>query len=313
MDMSNSESKTKGSTNLGSRLASFACSYVDKKIPILHKKDVIVLNSNHVPELRELISQECTQVFGDVDVYEVIYNAFLSLGVLNPDGEIVGAVCFMNYPNISAVPRWCWLQWMRNLFGCESVSQRNSIWIQLLLWKVKFATVFLKPILQYFFSKLKYKEYVMCAIPPGVKSINFLGDYASRILPKGYVNPTTCTTLGIMARQYYMTNYKIRKAVEEDNDDLIPLIARFSPRLHEMYGNYYIAELLTRFPDSSRSIIVAEYEGYAVAVIIMNEVVNYEILNENFELVCFHGLRKPHEKDSIGSPECNEIEVKDAM
>lgn len=116
-----------------------------------------------------------------------------------------------------------------------------------------------------------------------------------------------------MAKQYYTITYKIRKAVEEDNDDLIPLIAKFSPRLNELYGNYYIAELLTRFPDSTRSIIVAEYEGYAVAVIIMNEVVNYEILNENFELACFHGLRKPHEKDSIGSPECDEIEVKDAM
>lgn len=113
------------------------------------------------------------------------YNAFLSLGVLSPEGEIVGAACFLNYPNINAVPPWCWLQWMRNLFGCESVTQRNSIWIQLLLWKPKFASVFLKPILQYFFSKQKYKAYVLVAIPPGVKSINFLGDNASRILPRG--------------------------------------------------------------------------------------------------------------------------------
>ncbi|XP_045466200.1 cilia- and flagella-associated protein 61-like isoform X2 [Harmonia axyridis] len=313
MDTRRSESKAKGSFIHGNRLASFGGTYVDKTIPNLSKKDVIVLTPKHVPDLQELITPEATLVFGSVDVYEVLYNAFLSLGVLSPEGELVGAACFLNYPNINAVPPWCWLQWMRNLFGCESVTQRNSIWIQLLLWKPKFASVFLKPILQYFFSKQKYKAYVLVAIPPGVKSINFLGDNASRILPRGYVNPSTSTTLGLMARQYYMVNYKIRKAVEEDNDDLIPLIARFSPRLHELYGNYYIAELLTRFPNSTRSIIVAEYEGYAVAVIIMNEVVNYEILNENFELVCFHGLRKPHERDSLGYPQLDEIELKDTL
>lgn len=49
-----------------------------------------------------------------------------------------------------------------------------------------------------------------------------------------------------------MVNYKIRRAVEEDNDDLVPLIDLYSKRLVELYGNYYIAEILTRHKDSGK-------------------------------------------------------------
>lgn len=85
--------------------------------------------------------------------------------------------------------------------------------------------------------------------------------------------------------------------MEEDNDDLIPLIETHSKRLQAMYGNFYIAELLTRHKDSGRQIIVAEDRGVAVAVLILNQAVNYKVLNEEFELVPFNGLRKPHQDD----------------
>lgn len=74
-----------------------------------------------------------------------------------------------------------------------------------------------------------------------------------------------------------MIKYKMRRAVEEDNDDLVPLIETNSKRLQEMYGSFYIAELLTRHKDSGRQIIVAEHKGIAVAVLILNQAVNYKV------------------------------------
>lgn len=91
----------------------------------------------------------------------------------------------------------------------------------------------------------------------------------------------------------------MRRAVEEDNDDIIPLIDMYSPTVKEFYGDYYIAEILTRFQDSGRQIIVAEYNEKVVGVMCLNETVNYEMINDNFEVVPYHGLRKEHEDDEV--------------
>lgn len=72
MDVTQSDSKSRHSS-AGNRRASFAYAYVDRKLPVLFKRDVIVLTPKHVPELNELITQESTQVFGTVDVYEILW------------------------------------------------------------------------------------------------------------------------------------------------------------------------------------------------------------------------------------------------
>lgn len=102
-----------------------------------------------------------------------------------------------------------------------------------------------------------------------------------------------------MVRQHFVPKYTIRKAVEEDNDDLVPLIHTHSERLKEVYGEYYISEILTRHQDSGRQIIVAEYANTVVAVLCLNSTVDFETLNEQFELVPYYGLRKPHSDDSL--------------
>lgn len=106
-------------------------------------------------------------------------------------------------------------------------------------------------------------------------------------------------SLYLFVRQHFVKKYKIRRAVEEDNDDLVPLIDSHSPLLRETYGDYYIAELLTSFSDCGRSIIVAEHNEDAVAVMCLNEAVNYEDLEINFELKPFYGLRIPSDEDEI--------------
>lgn len=45
---------------------------------------------------------------------------------------------------------------------------------------------------------------------------------------------------------------------EEDNDDIVPIIDRHSARLRELYGDYYISELISRHPESERTLLVCE-------------------------------------------------------
>lgn len=45
---------------------------------------------------------------------------------------------------------------------------------------------------------------------------------------------------------------------EEDNDDIVEILDKKCPRLKELYGEYYISEIIGRHPESNRKIIVAD-------------------------------------------------------
>uniref|UniRef100_A0A1Y1KGI0 Cilia- and flagella-associated protein 61 N-terminal domain-containing protein n=2 Tax=Photinus pyralis TaxID=7054 RepID=A0A1Y1KGI0_PHOPY len=57
--------------------------------------------------------------------------------------------------------------------------------------------------------------------------------------------------------------------------------------------------MITRHQNSGRQLIVAEYNDNAVAVLCLNEVLNEPLLNEEFELAPFYGLRKSHLDDNV--------------
>lgn len=68
-------------------------------------------------------------------------------------------------------------------------------------------------------------------------------------------------------------------------------------RLRELYGEYYISEMI-RYPDGCRQLIIGEdVDGSAAGVMCLNSTIDIDLLNENFELTAYHGLRKPHEND----------------
>ncbi|CAH1987496.1 unnamed protein product [Acanthoscelides obtectus] len=155
---------------------------------------------------------------------------------------------------------------------------------------------FLKPLVDYIFQQRVFLQYLILVQPPGKYRTDILSDLGTVVTPKEETSKNA-QRLYVFNREDFIQKYKIRRAVEEDNDDLVPLINTHSLRLEEMYGRYYIAEILTRYKDSGRQIIVAEHEGNAVAVLCLNESVCYKVLNEEFELACYNGLKKPHPDD----------------
>lgn len=79
---------------------------------------------------------------------------------------------------------------------------------------------------------------------------------------------------------------------EEDNDDLIPIIDAESKILREVYGDYYISEMMRHADDGNRQMIVAEHEGRATGVMCLNRIFDIDILIDNFELAPYNDLRK---------------------
>lgn len=102
-----------------------------------------------------------------------------------------------------------------------------------------------------------------------------------------------------MKRVYYTKAYTARRAVEEDNDDVVPLIEAEGGHLTSLYGEFYIAELLTRHPNSTRQLIVSEHEEKTVGLFCMNHTINYEVLQRNFELKPFRNLVQRDKSPSV--------------
>lgn len=146
------------------------------------------------------------------------------------------------------------------------MNPRNTFWIHLFVHDASYTKFVMYPMIRLIF-RMKHIDYVFMVVPPGIQKIDFIDVCATRILPIGHMNPRTVQTLYMLERKDYVKKYKIRRAVEEDNDDLVPLINMYSTRLKEYYGEYYIAEILTRQDSLGRQLIVAEYESVAVAVV----------------------------------------------
>nr|XP_033324719.1 cilia- and flagella-associated protein 61-like isoform X3 [Megalopta genalis] len=92
---------------------------------------------------------------------------------------------------------------------------------------------------------------------------------------------------------------KVRLVVEEDNDLVVPLIDGESSLLKERYGEYYVSEMV-RYPNDFRQLIVSEdVDGLANGVMFLNRQVDVDMLDDNFELGVYNGLRKPRRDDVI--------------
>ncbi|XP_045474715.1 cilia- and flagella-associated protein 61-like isoform X3 [Harmonia axyridis] len=267
----------------------------------LNRNNVRRIGVRDVPRMTSLRNSITDKLFGDADIYDIVYNSCLSLGI-EDEGRLIGVVCLNDYPNIKSLPSWSWDGWMKTTFGVDTMTTVNSKWIQLLLFDMSYMTNFLTPILETLFLDHRKISIVALAIPPNIKATPFLTEYSSRIPPRDNFSLQTTTTVSLLLKKDFFRNYRIRKAVEEDNDDIVSIIHRYSSTFKELYGEYFISELLTRVEGTNRHVIVAEYNGYAVAVMILNKTVNYDVLNESFEVGVFHSFKTPHAEDEYTLP-----------
>ncbi|KAL0828898.1 hypothetical protein ABMA28_003801 [Loxostege sticticalis] len=129
---------------------------------------------------------------------------------------------------------------------------------------------------------------------PAIKRRNLYKYYARRTSEMEHT-----TYIYTFLRLEFCTKLKMRRAVEEDNDDIVEILDSKCPRLRKLYGDYYLSELVGRHPESKRTIIVAEQSDRAVGVMCLNSEINYAKLDSTYELRPYYGLRKatPLEKE----------------
>ncbi|XP_063927085.1 cilia- and flagella-associated protein 61-like isoform X2 [Zophobas morio] len=271
--------------------------------PKVHSLLNFVLSPDHVrrigpqntAEVEKLKLKNTEYLFGVMPVARLLLRSHLSVGIYNEHSELAGVLCLCCYPNIPALPPWDWEHWLAAKYEIIDMLPLTTLWIHYAVWDRRYTTLFLKPLLQWVYQTYEPLENVLMVCPPGIKRLDFIEEYATRQLPVGHLFVLKSQSLYITQKNDFVAHYVIRRAVEEDNDDLVAIIPEV---VEETYGHYYISEILSN-EESERQIIVAEHKGCAVGVLCLNEVVNYDLLNEEFELVPYNGLKKHNVADEV--------------
>ncbi|CAH2090253.1 unnamed protein product [Euphydryas editha] len=244
------------------------------------------------------------------DIAYLIETCILSICQLDINETIVGCLILKDYPLIPSVSPGAWEDFVWTKFKVVELNARNTLFIHMLCWNALYAREAVDNMLKSVFMHDPYLQYIGMMkslvnyqlLIPG-QSRSEASFKRTQAIERG-VPGDQLPSLWIAERKEVSPRLRIRRAVEEDNDDLVPIIEQHSTRLRELYGDFYISELISRHPESERVLLVCEHKELAVGVMCLNTQINYEALEESFELSPFSGLRqldsppKPREHDS---------------
>ncbi|KAG6440927.1 hypothetical protein O3G_MSEX001618 [Manduca sexta] len=252
------------------------------------------------PFIFDLVNESMSKHFRIENTYNVIYlieNAVLSICQLDGSDTIVGFIAARDYPLIPSVHPQAWEKYIWTKYKAIELNSRNTLFIHLMCWNCIYARDIVDNMLKSIFMHDAYVQHI--AMMKTVVDYPLLVPGQSRsegsfrrvqAMERG-IPGDILPSLSIADRSEVSPRLRIRRAVEEDNDDIVPIIERHSARLRQLYGEFYVSELISRHPESERVLLVCEHKEVAVGVMCLNTQINYEALEESFELSPFAGLR----------------------
>ncbi|XP_037914170.1 cilia- and flagella-associated protein 61-like [Hermetia illucens] len=270
-----------------------------------------------LPFIKNLVDDEVREFFGDVYLASLIELCPHSVVIEDVSRQIVGFLCLNNYPNISALSPEVWTDWMKHHYKLTELQYQNTLFVHYIVWKNTLRSDCLHAYLEDLFLNCVKLEYVCLVAPANDAGISFVKNsfikmLFSRALPFGSFIPMKTQSLHICFRSSLVAKMKIRRALPEDNDDLVEILDATAPKLRNYYGDFYIAEIVTKH-EPNRSIIVAEINNQTVGMMCLNTNVDLEKLNQNFQLIPFHALRKYRFNMAFDEMEVREIVARESQ
>ncbi|XP_049875581.1 cilia- and flagella-associated protein 61-like [Pectinophora gossypiella] len=249
--------------------------------------------------------EETQTLFNVEDVGALIELSVLAICMIDKDKCVQGFLALNDHPPVPSVDPASWEYWIRNLYKKHYLS-RNTLFIHFICCMDSVSGFFLEEALTSVFMNDSYLHDIILIVPPACK-VDYLEKYP--LFKKRPVlrrcmareEKVSCMYLLVASRQDFCPALKVRRAVEEDNDDIVEMLHKKCSKLKNMYGDYYISEIIARHPESNRSVIVAEHMDKVVGMMCLNPEVNYEKMQHTYELGAFHGLllAKPLEREKL--------------
>ncbi|CAK1543023.1 unnamed protein product [Leptosia nina] len=254
-----------------------------------------------VPAILGLVNESMSLNFridGTSDIMHLLENCVLSICQVDINDTIVGFLAVKDHPLQPSVNPAAWEDFIWSKFKSIELNSRNTLFIHLLCWNPIYARELVDNMLKSIFMHDSYLQYIAVIrtiiehplLVPG-QSRSEASFRRVQAMERG-IPGDQLPTLLIAERGEVSPKLKIRRAVEEDNDDIVPIIEQHSLRLRQLYGDFYVSELISRHPESERALLVCEHKEIAVGVMCLNTEINFEELEESFDLSPFAGLKR---------------------
>ncbi|KAM8711238.1 hypothetical protein ACLKA7_000386 [Drosophila subpalustris] len=256
--------------------------------------------SSDIENLEVLFRSDSSRYFGEkleAPVSQLFqeYQTHRMVVYLNDDPTRFLAYCeFCIYPNIPVLSNDLWIQWIKCRFCVDlPISLMNTIFLNFYIHTASDDKILKLVILECFYREHKVGFVIICR-PPNFKAKEYelLEKYGRVYFPSDFDMYTrkNLATIIIISRVGFMPTVTFRKALPEDNDDVIEMIDVEEPHMRAEHGDYYIAELLlgTSGKMDKDKIIVTEDTvqtgGSTDGMMWLSEDIDIEELIKNYDL-----------------------------
>ncbi|XP_039228428.1 cilia- and flagella-associated protein 61 isoform X1 [Drosophila yakuba] len=173
---------------------------------------------------------------------------------------------FANHPNIPVLTSDLWLHWLNVRFCLDlPITLLNAIFFNFFICKDGHPEMLKKVILEVFYTE-HLVNYMLVVKPPDCQPGQYdsIQAFGTTFYPK-YSKVSEQKHLPaviVIQRRNTMPVLSFRKALPEDNDDIVEMIDSEDPELRKKHGDFYIAEHLLNAEgtDHNDKIIIAEFE-----------------------------------------------------
>ncbi|THD25271.1 Cilia-and flagella-associated protein 61 [Fasciola hepatica] len=251
-----------------------------------------------IPQIEELITEDVREAFGRISLLKIIERSVLSLTLVKENKDIIGSICLYDYPIRARAAQESWEAWLQSVIGLPNIDAKNSLFAHLIVIHPVYEETLGMDLCKAIFSIL-FEVHNIFVMTENSSQFKIVKNSPFKLIEKK--NQEEEFLIYVAYRHDVFPVLFARIASVEDNDDLAPLFNSQTDLLRKTYGNYYIAELVEAQNDSLKCVVV-ECERKAVGFISATTKVNLDLLNKEYDLDVFNGLRKPDEGDVTERP-----------
>ncbi|NXA42747.1 CFA61 protein, partial [Eudromia elegans] len=257
--------------------------------------------SHDIPDIINLICSSTKKTFGRVNVTYLLEKSNLAVTLSNEKKEGIAHALFLDYPNWNITDQSDWESFLQENCINNKCTPLNTLFLHLFVAREEYAAGCSQEIVRTIFNIVPELQFVLLFMPADENLDPALENIFEEMtaVPGSTMDPNFA--LFVCHRHQYCPQLYVRKARLEDHDDLMPILARHSKTLKEIYGDYFLVDLLET-QDEENQAIVGEDGGTAVGFMSLCCTVNISLLHECFDLGPFHGLCKPHPDDILKMP-----------
>ncbi|KAH8233343.1 hypothetical protein KR026_007225, partial [Drosophila bipectinata] len=173
---------------------------------------------------------------------------------------------FSNHPPIPVLCNDLWLYWLEARFCLDlPISLINTMFLHFFICRNEYPNMLKQVVQEVFYGEHKV-NFIMVVRPPDQTDKEY--EPALKLGKTFYPMSSKLSeqmhqpSIIIIRRKEIMPAISFRKALPEDNDDIVEMIDSEDPHLRKTHGDYYIAEQLLNVDGSADNdkIIIAEFE-----------------------------------------------------